>query len=154
MNKDRHAGFIILVGLLSALFFSLPIVHRIALLAYLFGALFLMKTTGIVLPQPVIMRGGSMKPTMPLGTKLGIVYHPINIQVGDIVSFHNGNTGNTVRHRIVEMENGKVKTKGDRNETADGWFPIEWIISKSLVISGHPLYLPISPKALKETLTS
>ena len=44
---------------------------------------------------------------------------PDNINVGDIVSYKENDDGMEVLHRVVRMEDDKVYTKGDANNTED-----------------------------------
>jgi len=74
--------------------------------------------------QIVIVRSGSMEPTIPTGSL--VAYAPAEeYQVDDIVVFLNASTADKVVtiHRIVEEReiDGETQfiTKGDNNETAD-----------------------------------
>ena len=63
-----------------------------------------------------IVQSGSMEPALPVGsivfTKSADTY-----SVGEIITFSDGN--NLVTHRIVNVDEASVQTKGDANEEAD-----------------------------------
>ena len=68
---------------------------------------------------------GSMDPTIPVGAL--VVTAPLEEQaaVGDIITFANPFRDGTVVHRVVAIEVGAEAshyvTKGDANDTTDGW---------------------------------
>ena len=64
---------------------------------------------------------GSMEPTIKTGS-LCFVNKNIkldNVKKGDIIAFKLGN-GTLVTHRVVEVNDSIVRTKGDNNKNADG----------------------------------
>lgn len=74
---------------------------------------------------------GSMEPTIPIGSLIVSKEVPVNkLQVGDIVSFESN--GEIVTHRIAKIEDKKIYTKGDANESLDEGYAEE-IIGKVIL---------------------
>ena len=90
--------------------------------------------------QALIVRSGSMEPTIGVGSI--VVVRPSNYlyREGDIIAFRSEKNSKTnITHRIVSVEKDgneiSYKTKGDANEEADGWtVPQENILGKSYFI--------------------
>jgi signal peptidase len=89
-------SFICYVGLIVYLAVSLPILFK---------------------SKPLVVLSGSMEPTYKVGS---IIYYKESkdFKKGDVIVFQTSNDTN-VTHRIEEIENGKITTKGDANETVD-----------------------------------
>jgi signal peptidase len=77
--------------------------------------------------QALIVRSGSMAPTIPTGS---IVFYSkedaANVKVGDIIVFDKpGQTNEKVTHRVYKISNGATgryfTTKGDANGAPDSW---------------------------------
>lgn len=77
--------------------------------------------------QALIVRSGSMSPTIPTGS---IVFYTKRnadaIKVGDVIVFEKpGATNEKVTHRVYQIKNGPTGryfiTKGDANGTPDDW---------------------------------
>jgi signal peptidase len=73
--------------------------------------------------QPVVIRGGSMEPAIPLGALVDLAHvEPADLAAGDVVTIEGAN-GVRVTHRIayiVQTPDGPyIETKGDANEHAD-----------------------------------
>ena len=72
--------------------------------------------------RPVVVLSGSMEPAFPVGS---VIYYKAasfeQIQEGDPITFHAGEDGSLVTHRVVEKQelSSDFITKGDANETAD-----------------------------------
>lgn len=71
-----------------------------------------------------IVLTGSMEPNLNINDLIVVKgVKEEDIKVGDIITFHEKNSVQTVTHRVIEIknENGKVfyRTKGDNNNTAD-----------------------------------
>lgn len=72
--------------------------------------------------RPVVVLSGSMEPAFPVGS---VIYYKKasfeQIQEGDSITFHAGEDGSLVTHRVVEKQelSRDFITKGDANETAD-----------------------------------
>ena len=76
-------------------------------------------------------RTGSMSPSLPDGSKL-IIREPVNDDyfIGDIVCFWDtNNIGYQICHRIIEVRDTQIKTKGDNSISDDG------LINKKDVVS-------------------
>jgi signal peptidase len=70
--------------------------------------------------QAKIIMTGSMKPHMPPGT-IVLVQPQHAYHKGEVISFTNP-FGHTVTHRLVGVQaDGRLVTKGDANDAADGW---------------------------------
>jgi signal peptidase len=77
--------------------------------------------------QALIVRSGSMSPTIPTGSI--VVYTKIDsskVKVGDVIVFQKpGSTNEKVTHRVYKIEQGQTGryfiTKGDANGTPDDW---------------------------------
>lgn len=72
--------------------------------------------------RPVFILSGSMEPEIQ--TNGVVITHEINsmkdIAVGDVITFKVPEENNIrVTHRIISIENGIIKTKGDNNRVAD-----------------------------------
>lgn len=68
--------------------------------------------------KTAVVLTGSMSPAIEINDFV-IVKKPDNINVGDIVSYKENDDGMEVLHRVVRMEDDKVYTKGDANNTED-----------------------------------
>lgn len=72
--------------------------------------------------RPVVVLSGSMEPTFPVGS---VIYYKAalfdEIKEGDSITFHAGEGGSLVTHRVVEKQelSQSFVTKGDANESAD-----------------------------------
>ena len=66
---------------------------------------------------------GSMRPTVSPGDMAVTEAVPIgSLKVGDIIVFYPpGITAEPVMHRIVSLDNGTIKTRGDANNVNDPW---------------------------------
>ena len=73
------------------------------------------------------VKSGSMKPTLMIGDVILIEpVKPEDIQVGDVIVFHNPWTGRLIVHRVVQKTGEGVYTKGDANPGIDPWSPIPY----------------------------
>jgi signal peptidase len=64
-----------------------------------------------------VILSGSMEPALSPGDVV-IVSGSASVQVGDVITFDDGNSVPTT-HRVVGVEDGQYVTKGDANENAD-----------------------------------
>jgi len=66
---------------------------------------------------------GSMRPTISPGDVAVTQAVPVSsLKVGDVIVFYPpGVTSEPVMHRIVSLENGAIKTRGDANNVDDPW---------------------------------
>ena len=91
---------------------SLKSVETVLVLA---GLLFLlMKAGGMTL---YVVLSGSMNPTIETGSIVVVDTKEKDYMIGDIITFQIEEQ--LVTHRIVEMEQGIIKTKGDANAMPD-----------------------------------
>ena len=79
------------------------------------------KIIGNQLPMPfgigiADVLSGSMEPTFSKGTLL-IVKETDEVKKGDIVVYQSGNT--LVVHRVIDIQDDRITTQGDANNTAD-----------------------------------
>ena len=72
---------------------------------------------------------GSMEPTIKVGDLIVINTKDQHYQENDIVTFYDTN-GAFVTHRIVSIQDDKMITKGDNNNTSDEATPISNIVGK------------------------
>lgn len=79
------------------------------------GVLFLLLKAGGM--NIYVVLSGSMNPTIETGSIVLIDTKKENYTIGDIVTFQMEDQ--IVTHRIVEMEHGIIKTKGDANSIPD-----------------------------------
>lgn len=64
-----------------------------------------------------IIMGGSMEPTISNGT-VAIIKEQDKYEVDDIITFTDRND-RSITHRIIEIDEDKIRTKGDANNYAD-----------------------------------
>ena len=66
---------------------------------------------------------GSMRPTISPGDMAVTQAVPVSsLKVGDVIVFYPpGVTSEPVMHRIVSLDNGLIKTRGDANNADDSW---------------------------------
>ena len=76
---------------------------------------------------------GSMEPTIHIGDLIFIDTKSNDFSVNDIVTFYD-QQGNFVTHRIVSIQDGKVVTKGDNNNSIDERFSVDKIVGKCVYI--------------------
>lgn len=62
---------------------------------------------------------GSMEPTLPTNSFIN-VDEEAGYEVGDIITFH-ADDGDLTTHRLVEIADDSLVTKGDANPTPDVW---------------------------------
>lgn len=100
--------------------------------------------------QALVVRSGSMSPTIPTGSV--VFYRKINannVKVGDIIVFTKpGQPGVKVTHRVYKIGAGTSGryfiTKGDANATPDDWrvpaVGTGWIAAFHIPVIGYVLY--------------
>jgi len=86
------------------------------LLAFAAGAGFLFLSPDY---EAQVVRSESMKPTLNMGDV--VIVGPVKGQIkpGDIISYERG--GELVIHRVIEVEDRYLQTKGDAVEDPDPW---------------------------------
>lgn len=98
------------------------------------------KLTGNQVPMPFgfgssVVLSGSMEPELYTGDLI-FIKETNDYEVGDVVVFQSGNIPTV--HRIIKIEDNKVTTKGDNNNTADEELIFIWQI-KGEVVGRIPL---------------
>jgi signal peptidase len=93
--------------------------------------------------QSIVIGGGSMEPTMPLGS--AIIVAPVDasaLAIGDVVSMQVGQNHATYTHRIIDLvdrADGRwIRTKGDANAEPD-----PTLVPVSAVIGRVELTVPL-----------
>lgn len=86
---------------------------------------------GVLGFSPLTVISGSMEPAIKAGD-LVVIRYQREYKVGDIVTLRSGNY--FVTHRIIDMEQGYVQTKGDANNVADKPVPLSSVEGKVVLI--------------------
>ena len=104
--------------------------------------------------QALVVRSGSMSPTIPTGSV--VFYHKVaaaDVKVGQIIVFDRpGVTGERVTHRVYKISKGQTgpyfETKGDANGSPDDWqvpaVGTGWVAGFHVPVAGYILYDPVS----------
>ena len=95
-----------IVHVLANITYVLIIAYAIVCISMIFGY------------HPVVVLSGSMEPTYKTGSI--IYYKKISqkeLKVGDVITFNANNK--MVSHRIVNIDNELIETKGDANDVSD-----------------------------------
>lgn len=71
--------------------------------------------------EKYIVKTGSMVPELNPGDLVIDKPAKDGYQVGDVITFRHGRGTDLVTHRIVEITDEGIKTKGDANESEDVW---------------------------------
>jgi len=87
------------------------------------------------------LSGFSMYPTIKSGESIFYTNASLDdLKLGDIVVFTDFVSGERVCHRIVEIKNGKAKSKGDNNRFRDrGFISNKNLVGKVTHIEGQSL---------------
>lgn len=96
-----------IIHILSWICYVLIIVYCLICLPYLFKY------------KPLVVLSGSMEPTYKVNSI--IYYHPVepaSLKKGDVITFRYDNE-DYITHRIENIENDEITTKGDANDTPD-----------------------------------
>ena len=93
-------------------------------------------------PYPMAaITSGSMWPVLKEGSLVFIKFvEKSEIEVGDIVVYRN-NKGFTI-HRVVELRENDLTTKGDANFQKDAAVKYEDIVGKTVTIQGKSIVIP------------
>ncbi len=72
--------------------------------------------------RPYVVLSGSMEPVIKTGSLVFVNHNAkfSDLKVGDVITFKTGDV--VVTHRVHEVKDGKIVTKGDANENADGGY--------------------------------
>lgn len=54
---------------------------------------------------------------------------PESIRRGDVVALPHPMYGNLIIHRVIKLDAGRIKTKGDYNPASDGWVDRDQILA-------------------------
>ena len=68
-----------------------------------------------------VVRTGSMSPAYPAGDLVLNRPAAVGYTAGDVITFRHSSAGDLVTHRITDITDEKIHTKGDANRTADVW---------------------------------
>ena len=112
--------------ILKILIDIVTIIIIIALVVY-FG----LRITGIIDVYEV--KTGSMIPTIKVSDYI-MIYKSKELKKGDIVTFKFENS--LVTHRIVNIKDNKITTRGDANNINDDEIDISAVIGKVIIIGG------------------
>ena len=106
--------------------------------------------------QIIVIRGGSMEPTIGLGSVIDVVpVRPADIHSGDVVTLKDAN-GTLLSHRVTRVaalpDGLYLETKGDSNATADGALvPASEVVGRvdaSMPKLGYLIYLLTLPMGI------
>ena len=110
--------------------------------------------------QIIVIRGGSMEPTIGLGSVIDVVHvRPADIHSGDVVTLKDAN-GTLLSHRVTRVaalpDGLYLETKGDSNVTADGALvPASEVVGRvdaSMPKLGYLIYLLTLPVGILSLL--
>lgn len=110
--------------------------------------------------QVIVVRGGSMSPSIPLGSAIVVAsVQPADLRPGDVVTLKDAN-GTLLSHRItriVQLPAGLyIETKGDANATPDTpLVPASEVVGRvdaSLPVVGYLIYLLTLPTGVLSLL--
>jgi signal peptidase len=107
--------------------------------------------------QALVVRSGSMAPTIPTGSVVFYRHVPAErVHVGDVIVFSEpGQPGRQVTHRVLAVKSGQTGryfvTKGDANGAADAWrvpaVGTGWVAAFDVPVLGYVLAYLESPFA-------
>lgn len=104
-----------------------------------------------------IVHTGSMIPTYDPGDLL--IDGPVGVlRVGEVITFrHSGLSTDVVTHRIVDLEDNVIHTKGDANRTADVWdirpSQVQGVVIADVPRAGYALVYLRSPFGVASVVT-
>lgn len=87
---------------------------------------------------------GSMEPTIHIGDMIVINTKDRDFKNRDIITFVDESDGSFVTHRIIEIDDNKIVTKGDNNDSKDDGF-----LSEENIIGTYQFRIPGGGKILK-----
>ena len=123
----------IIKGIINALMALIIVIGGLFLILYAFGIV------------PYVVLSGSMEPTIETGSVCFINKHADydSIKEDDIIAFQMKN-GTLVTHRVVEVTDSGLTTKGDNNEDVDGS-----ITTKDNYVGKNIIWIPKIGYAIK-----
>jgi signal peptidase len=93
-------------------------VGQLAMWALLLGFVVLVAIPRFTQFDVLVVRGGSMQPSIPVGSIVIVDRADRVPRLGDVATFADPN-GDFVTHRIVGFDGAKILTKGDANSARD-----------------------------------
>ena len=121
------------------------IINTLTTIIIVIGVVFLiLYAIGI---QPFVVESGSMEPNIKVGSICFVNKHTKyeNIKVNDIIAF-NTSLGKKATHRVVEITEEGMKTKGDANAVED-----EFLTTRESYIGKNVFSIPKIGYLVKET---
>ncbi len=107
------------------------IVHILSIIIYIVVILFALIELPIIFGyKPLIVLSGSMEPTYKVGSI--VYYHKVSmseLKVGDPITYVLED-GTYITHRIVNIEEDSIETRGDANNTSDPLVSYEQVMGK------------------------
>lgn len=79
-----------------------------------------------------VVKSGSMEPTISTDDIILVKIQQNDLNVNDIISYEEDNM--IITHRIIEVQQNDITTKGDNNNTQDGLTKREKVIGKVIKI--------------------
>jgi len=106
---------------------------------------------GMAPPVRIQLSGNSMFPLIRHQRDYVTVISPDRpVSVGDIILLREPGSGRYVMHRVWQLKEGRVLTWGDNCEAPDGWYPMEDIWGKVVLIErGRKKIEPDARKGLR-----
>jgi signal peptidase len=97
---------------------------------------------GLKLVSPVVVVSDSMEPEFKRGDMIIVQSIFLIPDVGDIITFSVRNRNYDISHRVINIRNGAIITKGDNNPIKDDYdTKQENIKAKAPQINGHPIVI-------------
>ena len=98
-------------------------------------------------PVRIQLNGVSMFPLVRMNLDY-VTIAPIRDvpEAGDVILFMNGNTGRYVVHRLWKIEGARVLIWGDNCPAPDGWFQMEEVLGKVVLIERGKRTIHPDPK--------
>ena len=98
-------------------------------------------------PVRIQLRGYSMDPLIRYKKDFVTVVPPDReLVVGDIVMVADQSTGRYVMHRVWDIRDGQIQTWGDNCDGPDGWFPMEAVWGRAVLIERGKREIHPDPK--------
>lgn len=90
--------------------------------------------------KPFVVQSSSMEPTIPTGSVIFCNTKDTDVEKDDIITFSlavSEDKGVYVTHRVYDInKDGLIQTKGDNNDSADGW------LEPSAVTGTYVIHIP------------
>ena len=106
-----------------------------------------MALQGVMVPTRIQLGGNSMAPLIRRRKDyVNIIPVSDGLETGDIVLIADFSKDRYVLHRVWELEDTRVLTWGDNSTKPDGWFPMEQIWGKVILIERGSRKIKPDPK--------